>query len=120
MTIAQRETATTKEYPYEPDPPKSVFLQRVTLQANEEKDLPLISTRVVFFFKMLAFGTNVGDVSMAIGERGDFFELAPGDKIEMTRFSQVRFKNNTGFVKSFAFLHTDDSMFNFENFSRGL
>lgn len=109
-----------REFPFDVDPALTVFVQRIVLAASEEKDMPLVSARVIAVSKMLAFGTGAGDVSIALGERGDFFDLSPGDLLRARRFSQVRFRNNTGVQKTFEFLHTSDPDFTLENYERGL
>jgi len=109
-----------KTYPYDVDPKRPIFLQGVTLAANQEKDIDLPPTKVIFISSMTSLGTAAGEVSIAFGERGEFFDLAPGDEIHLTQISRIRFRNNTPVEKRFDFLHTNDPEFSFKNFNRGL
>jgi len=109
-----------KEFPYDVDPARPIFLQGVTLTANEEKEIDLPACKVIFIVHMASLGTLAGEVSIAFGERGDFFDLAPGDEIHLTQISRVRFRNNTLVQKQFDFLHTNDKEFSYKNFNRGV
>lgn len=119
--IQEQETP-QKDYPFDVDPDRPIFKQGITLAAGQEKDIDLPAAKVLFISKMVTLNTGAGEISIAFGERGDFFELAPGDEIHLTHFSRVRFRNNNNVTaKGLEFLHTNDPNFTFKNFSsRGL
>lgn len=112
--------APPKEYPFNTDPVYPVFVTLVTLQGNQTKDMPITKIAIMAVVEMGKFGTNPGDVSISLGEAGDFWDLAPGDLLEVSRFSQVQFRNNTPAVKTFKLLHTADYRFSLRNYTRGL
>jgi len=113
-------TAEPKPYPWNTDPVYPVFVTVVTLQGNQTKDMPFPNTSILMVVEMTKNGVNAGDVSIALGEAGDFWDLAPGDLLEVSRFSQVQFRNNTPAVKTFKLLHTTDHRFSLRNYPRGL
>lgn len=113
-------TAPPKQYPWNVDPVTPVFVQLVTLQGNQTKDAAIPNTCVLMVVEMTKFGTNMGDVSISLGEAGDFWDIAPGDLLEVSRFAQVQFRNNTPAVKTFKLLHTNDRKFKLTNYQRGL
>jgi len=116
----QEQDTPEKDYPFDVDPDRPIFKQGITLTANQEKDMDIPATRKIFISRMIGFGTGAGEISIAFGERGDFFELCPGDMITLSHISRVRFRNNTALVKQFEFLHTSDDNFSFNTATRGL
>ena len=115
-----RDSAPRKSYPFSVDTDTPIFNTLVTLAGGQTKDMAIPEFAVMVFVEMTKNGVNPGDVSVALGENGDFFDIAPSDKLEISRCSQVQFRNNTGAVKTFRILHTNDRRFNLANSPRGL
>jgi hypothetical protein len=95
-------------------------LQGVSLLANEEKDVPIISAKKIIVSKMASMGTSAGECQIGLGERGDFFDLAPGDEIEVSQCSHLRFRNLVAAPRSFQLLISNDRNFSLKNYNRGL
>lgn len=46
-----------------------------------ERELDITNIKSIVFAEMTKWGTGVGDVSIKLGDMGDYFDPAPGDSI---------------------------------------
>lgn len=105
---------------YVPGAKTPIFVLGITLQANEIRYVDLPETKVIYVAEMIQFGTTNGDIEMAIGPMGDFFDLGAGDLIRLSNFGQIKLHNKTASVKALTLIHSWDTAFSFESYPRSL
>ena len=89
--------------------------------ANETRELDITEVRVIVVAEAIAWGTGAGELSIALGDMGEFFDIAGGDNI--IGFEPVRrllLRNNTAFDKKIVLLLSQSVNFRLLNTPRGL
>lgn len=105
---------------HELDPRNPVHIIPFTLAASESRDFDVSGARVLYLLASTSLGTGAGDVSIALGETGSFFDWAPADGLILSQFGRVRLRNNTAVVKSGVIAYSADEKFRVLNAPRGL
>lgn len=81
-----------------------------------------LSGAIAFFVaEMTKWGTAAGEVSLSLGDQGDFFDVAPGDYVRPGgEIRRVRVRNNTAFDKKIVLWYSMDPGFECWSTNRGL
>lgn len=84
-------------------------------------EVDVTNVRSMVVTEMVKYGTNPSEISMRLGDSGDFFDPAPGDCIH--GFYPVRrlvIRNNTAAIKKVVLVLHESADFRFFNTPRGL
>jgi hypothetical protein len=90
------------------------------LAANEVQNEDIGGVRGVFVSKMVSLGSSAGELSIALGKTGDFFDISPGDFIRLSAVRWLRIRNNVNAARALELILSDDPEFRFWNTPRGL
>jgi len=102
------------------DPRTPVHVTPFTLLANETRSFNMAGSRVLFLAASTSLGTTAGEISIALGETGEFFDWSPADGLILSEFGAIRLRNNTASARSGVMLHSADPSFRLLNAPRGL
>ena len=105
---------------HETNPAPDVRKYPFTLNVGETRDFDISGARVLIFAESIAWGTGAGEISIAIGETGDFWDLCPADTIVLSMFTRFKLRNNAITAKSGVLLHSTDPNFRLLNAPRGV
>lgn len=105
---------------YVTGPKMPLFVQGVTLNASEAKVLDLVEIRAIYCAEFIKNGVGAGDVSIKIGDTGDYFDLAPGDLLKLDSFGRIWLRNNLVVPVTFKLVMSNSLSFTFENYPRSL
>lgn len=74
-----------------------------------------------FVAEMIRWGTAIGEVSLALGDQGDFLDPAPGDFIRPGgEIRRVRCRNNTAVAKKIVLWYSMHPEFKVHSTPRGV
>jgi len=93
----------------------------VSVAAGATFEMDISEVRVIVVAESLAWGTGTGELSIALGDMGQFFDLSPGDNIiDFEPVRRLLLRNNTALAKKVVLLLSRSSKFRLLNTPRGL